>query len=70
MRTFNAKSQKAFIRQTLESDGRVTRNAFLQFGITRLAARILDLRDEGYQIIGRMTEHNDYEYILIRKPLK
>jgi hypothetical protein len=64
-------SQVAWIAKQLETRGTITRNQCLSRFISRLAARIADLRAEGWQIAGeRLPKKNgvDYRYTLISKP--
>ena len=60
-------SQVALIKKQLELDGEVSRNWCLQRYITRLGARIWDLKQEGYEFeIERRGK--DYVYVLVTKP--
>ncbi len=58
------KSQNALIRDQLETKGIVSRNWLLKKYITRGAARIKNLKDEGMKIVGGRYE-NDYIYTLV-----
>lgn len=67
----NTLSQLSWIAQQLETYGTVTRNQCLTHFISRLAARIADLRAVGWHIEGeRLPEEHgvDYRYTLISKP--
>lgn len=63
------KTQLERVKAKLERDGFVTRNECLsQFpAITRLGARIIDLKREGYEIEGEWRG-GDYVYKLVAKP--
>jgi hypothetical protein len=61
-------SQLDFIIRVLKTQGYITRNFCLQRFISRLGARISDLKGMGYQIVGKNEKtHNgmDYRYTLI-----
>ena len=61
------KTQLQKIKDALLKDGYVSRNWCLQNFITRLGARINDLKKEGYQIEGRFIATaygKDYRYFL------
>lgn len=63
------KTQLQFIRDHLKQNGHITRNFCLQNYISRLGARISDLKSEGMNIKGEnlKTEHGtDYIYRLIK----
>lgn len=67
------KTQLQWVKDRLLIDGEVSRNAALQMYNTRLGARILDLKNSGWEIEGKWvkTEHGkDYVYYLINSPLK
>ena len=50
-------TQKEKILQYLKDHGTITtREAFLNLGVTRLASRIWDLRNDGYNIIKEMIQ--------------
>ena len=50
-------TQKEKILQYLKDHGTITtREAFLNIGVTRLASRIWDLRNDGYNIIREMVK--------------
>lgn len=54
------KGQKIRVLQHLEKYGSITSmDAFKEYGITRLAARIKDLRELGYDIITIMIENKN-----------
>ncbi len=56
-------SQNKIIRKVLETRKFVSRNWALKHYITRLAARIRDLKDAGMKIVGS-RDGNDYLYVL------
>ena len=65
------KSQIILIKEKLDIDGEVTRNWALKRFITRLGARIIDLKDEGMyfkteRVKNVKTKGWDYKYILIK----
>lgn len=60
-------SQNKWVAEMLIKYGRVTRNKALNRNITRLASRIRDLKDAGWEILGSRTK-KDYEYTLIKTP--
>ena len=67
------KSQLEWTKDRLLYDGEVSRNAALQMYITRLGARINDLKNSGWEIEGewRKTEHGkDFVYFLVKSPYK
>ena len=59
------KQQNQWVRSRLLKRGSVTRNEAIRNGITRLSARIWDLRDQGMNIEGvRMPLKNgSYDWI-------
>lgn len=57
-------TQMDWVRSQLEDKGSVSRNQALNKHITRLAARINDLRSIGWNIVG-LKEGKDYSYKLI-----
>ena len=64
-------SQTAWVATQLEKSGRVTRNQALRQPITRLAARIQDLKDAGWEIDSqrlRTPSGVDHVYTLVKKP--
>lgn len=64
------KTQKQIIRDKLQSTGLVTRNWCLRRYISRLSARIMDLREEGFDIVGERgkgKQKGDYIYKLTTK---
>jgi len=67
-------SQLQFIKNQLLENGAVSRNFCLQNFISRLGARISDLKSEGWNIKGerRKNKHGgfDYVYRLIDAPYK
>jgi Helix-turn-helix domain len=63
----NQKRQVDIIADILERDGRITRNACLRMYISRLAARIADLEDDGWKFETKKVG-NDYEYRVIERP--
>jgi len=52
-------TQLEFIKQRLNENGKISRNECLQNYISRLGARIADLRKEGWNIEGEF-EKTDY----------
>ena len=61
-------SQNDFIIRVLKTQGYITRNFCLQRFISRLGARISDLKGMGYQIIGKnekTANGMDYRYTLL-----
>lgn len=65
------KSQTVWVAEQLEKSGHVTRNQALRKFITRLAARINDLKEAGWEIDSkrmRTTNGVDHIYTLISKP--
>jgi hypothetical protein len=61
------KTQLETITAILERDGRISRNACLSMFISRLAARIADLEDDGW-IFETKKVGNDYEYRVVERP--
>ena len=64
-------SQTLWVITQFEKTGHVTRNQALRAFITRLAARINDLKEAGWEIDGkrmRTPSGVDYVYTLIKKP--
>lgn len=59
----NTQTQLAWAKAELKEHGQVTRNQALGQYITRLAARINDLREQGMNIVGS-KEGKDYVYKL------
>jgi hypothetical protein len=62
-------TQEAWVRTQLERHGRVSRNIALRRYISRLAARIADLRAGGMNIVGRQVKTKrgkDYVYELVK----
>lgn len=57
----------AIIKQELERTGRISRNFCLGMYYTRLAARITDLREEGWDFQPK-DENGDYVYYAIKRP--
>ena len=58
-------SQNAYVLSQLMEKGSISRNHCLDRRITRLAARIADLKFAGHQIVGRREKTqagNDYVY--------
>jgi len=55
------------IRAIIEVRGWISRNYCLLVHITRLSAYILDLKNEGYEILGK-KKNNDYVYTLLDRP--
>ncbi len=67
------KTQLQWVKDRLLIDGEVSRNSALQMYITRLGARVNDLKNDGWEIEGkwRKTEHGkDFAYTLISTPYK
>lgn len=58
-------SQNKWVADQLNKQGVVSRNQALNHNITRLAARIADLKETGLEIIARRNG-KDYEYVLIK----
>lgn len=56
-------SQNKWVADQLLNTGVVSRNQALNNHITRLAARCTDLKDAGWEIVGRRNG-KDYEYVL------
>jgi len=64
------KTQKEIIRKKLLRDGFITRNWCLQRYISKLGARINDLKKEGLEICGRIVQTKtgtDYIYNIKQK---
>jgi hypothetical protein len=61
------KSQLERIRGVLDRDGYISRNACLRDYITRLAARIADLEDEGWKFETKKVG-NDFVYRVVERP--
>lgn len=59
----NKETQMKWVQTQLKKKGKVTRNQALRQYISRLAARINDLREGGWNIVGK-KEGNDYVYSL------
>ena len=60
-------TQKAWILKQLRENGRITRNECLKNFISRLGARISDLKEEGWNIEGEFIKTpngKDYVYTL------
>lgn len=69
----NTKTQMQWTINRLLIDGFVSRNSALQNYFTRLSGRILDLKNDGWEIEGKWvkTEHEkDFQYFLIKSPYK
>ena len=65
------KTQLSWILRQLELYGFITRNQCLKRYISRLGARISDLRKEGYEFRTKYLKNRwgkDYVYFLIKKP--
>lgn len=63
------KSQMDWVKAQLLKKGSITRNEALKRYISRLGARINDLRNAGWKIEGRWIKTKygrDYEYILTK----
>lgn len=59
-------TQLEIIRNKIKKDGFVTRNWCLRRYISRLGARIVDLKKEGFKIKGERSEMgNDYVYRIV-----
>jgi 23S rRNA U2552 (ribose-2'-O)-methylase RlmE/FtsJ len=56
-------SQKLWIKTQLEEKGMVSRNQCLRRYISRAAARLQELREEGMNIVGKKVKE-DYVYYL------
>lgn len=64
-------TQLTWIWYQLELNGFITRNQCLKHYISRLGARISDLKKEGYRFKTRYLKSRwgkDYVYFLIKKP--
>ena len=59
-------TQLNWIRNQLKKSGYITRNQCLQKYVTRLGARIIDLKNEGFNFKAGYTENGDYKYIIIK----
>lgn len=59
-------TQQEWIVEQLKKKGFITRNEALKKYISRLAARISDLREAGMEIIGERTPKGDYKYTLVK----
>lgn len=61
----NRITQKQWVRSKLLKNGSVTRNQAIRNGITRLGARIYDLKNEGMAIEGKRLplRGNKYDFI-------
>jgi uncharacterized protein (DUF342 family) len=62
-------SQHAWIAAQLTKRGKITRNQCLARYISRLAARISDLREAGWEIVGNTVKTKngkDYVYTLVK----
>ena len=60
-------SQNQWVLAQLQQNGSITRNQALKNRITRLAARIADLKEAGYLIVGarlKTKRGTDYKYFL------
>lgn len=63
------KKQNEFVIAYLLKHGKISRNFALASWLTRLSARICNVRDRGYDTTGAWdAEHKDYIYTLIKKP--
>ena len=62
------KSQLEFIKEKLLTDGFITRNYCLKNYISRLGARINDLKRAGWNVEGKHEENGDYIYELKGSP--
>lgn len=62
------KTQKELIKRVLVDDGRTlsSMEAFEHFGITRLAAVIFELRQDGWHIVSIRKEKRDSKGRLLR----
>lgn len=57
-------SQNRWVLYQLETNGRITRNQALRNRITRLAARIADLKEAGHPIVGsRLKTKKGVDYV-------
>lgn len=62
-------TQEQWIVDQLQKKGYITRNECLRKYISRLGARIWDLRDSGMEIVGEWVKTKngkDYRYTLIK----
>ncbi len=59
-------TQMDIIKAELKRSGKISRNWCLQRFITRLGARIIDLKNEGWKFKAGFTENNDYLYVVIK----
>lgn len=65
------KTQIEWLKDELRNNGKVTRNMALQRYISRIAARVDDLRRDGWVIEGKAVKRlsgTDYQYTLIEEP--
>lgn len=63
------KTQEEFVKNQLLKKGKVSRNQCLNRYISRLGARILDLKRQGFCIVGKFEKTKngqDYVYFLIK----
>jgi len=63
------KTQEQWIVEQLQTKGYITRNQALRKYISRLGARICDLRQSGHHIIGewiKTKNGRDYKYTLVK----
>jgi len=68
----DTKTQLQWVKDRLLYDGEVSRNGALQNYITRLGARINDLKNENWDIKGEWRKYDkgrDFVYVLIKSPL-
>lgn len=61
-------TQLAFIVKQLKKNGYITRNQCLRNYISRLGARIIDLKKEGWQFMAGFMKNGDYRYQVIKRP--
>lgn len=60
-------TQLEWVKNELESTGRVSRNNALRNYFSRLAARIADLEAEGW-VFTTEKQGGDYVYVLVSRP--
>lgn len=61
------KTHKEWVKDQLEAQGKISRNQALRNFVTRLASRIADLRQEGWEFDIK-REEGDYVYYVREKP--
>lgn len=61
------KTHKEWVKDQLEREGRISRNQALRNFVSRLASRIADLRQEGWEFDIK-REEGDYVYVVKERP--